>query len=112
MSARENSMSGKKVNDILILTNIAILAAGAAVGDHCTSRLAFVVYRNTLRKYIKTDIFRLKRTTHPSAVLFTEIRGKSDDRVSLSIGFTATTKARCKKGPLQAKTSPSWVRKR
>ena len=57
MSARENPMSGKKVNDILILTNITIAATGAAVCDHCTSRLAFVAYVNSLRKYIKTGIF-------------------------------------------------------
>jgi hypothetical protein len=50
----------KGVNDILILTNITIAAAGAAVCDQCTSRLAFVVYRDSLRKYIKTGIFRLK----------------------------------------------------
>jgi hypothetical protein len=50
MSARENPMSGEKVNDILILTNITIAAAGAAVCDRCMSRLAFVVYANSLRK--------------------------------------------------------------
>ena len=50
----------KQVNDILILTNIAIAAAGAAVCDHCSSRLAFVAYLNGLRKDIKTGIFRLK----------------------------------------------------
>ena len=59
MSARENPMSGwKEINHILILTNITIAAARAAIGDHCSSRLALVVYRNGLRKDIKTGRFR------------------------------------------------------
>jgi len=55
-------------------------------------------------RYISTQ-----RITHPSAILFTVIRGKSDDRVGLGIGFTTTTKARFEPGSLKAKTSASYV---
>jgi hypothetical protein len=47
----------EKVNDILTLTNITVVATGAAVGDPCDGRLAIVLYRNGLRKDIKTGIF-------------------------------------------------------
>jgi hypothetical protein len=50
----------KEVNDILILTNITLAAAGAGVCDYCRSRLAIAGYRNRLRKNIKTGIFRFK----------------------------------------------------
>ena len=50
----------KEVNNILILTNIAITTAGAAVCDHCRSRLAIAAYRNCLRKDIKIGMFQFK----------------------------------------------------
>lgn len=53
-------------------------------------------------RYVSTQ-----RTTHLSAIFFTEIRGKCDDRVGLGIGSTTTTKARFIPGSLQAKISES-----
>jgi hypothetical protein len=106
---QRKSNEWKEVNDILILTNITIAAAGAAVCDYCRSRLAIAGYRNRLRKD-KDGYISIQRTTHPSAILFTEIRGKSDDMVGLGIGLTTATKARSKKGSLQAKRSASCIR--
>jgi len=99
----------KEVNDILILTNITLAAAGAGVCDYCRSRLAIAGYRNRLRKD-KDGYISIQRTTHPSAKFFTEIFGKSDDMVGRGIVFTTGTKARSKKGSLQAKRSASCVR--
>ena len=48
MSAREDFNEWKQVNDILILTNITTAAAGAAVDDPGSGRLASVGYRDTL----------------------------------------------------------------
>ena len=100
----------EQVDHILILTNVTIAAAGAAVDDPCSSRLAFVAYRNSLRKRYQDRYTSAEGATHPSTVFFTEIRRKSNDRVGLGIGSTTAAKARFKPGSLQDKRSASCVR--
>lgn len=80
----------EQVNVILILTNIAIAAAGAAVGDPCSGCLAFVPYRDGLRKRHQDKYISTLRTTHLSTISVVEIRGKSDDRLArVTVSTTA-----------------------
>lgn len=99
----------KQDDGVLILTNIAIPAAGAAVLDHCSCRLASGTYRNSLSKISKDRYIPTRRTTHLSAILFTKFRGNSDDQVGIGVGFATTTETGIIPGSLQAKRSASCV---